>query len=176
MPKPSSLKRKRWVGVHHLYFRDSTSDSHHSNDSAVATTKKAKKNSLKGTQNGSSSLDYDDQAALNRRAQRFQREHEIEKMKTAPSGYSGYGGYKAISNTANTYGNKNAWGNAGFDEVDADPVNTFMLSWISVLTRKIQNVIDWDRYTIVGTNQEIFKDYLRLTTVGVLCHDFGPPA
>jgi len=26
------------------------------------------------------------------------------------------------------------------------------------------NVIDWDRYTIVGTSQDIFKDYLRLTT------------
>lgn len=128
MPKPPSLKRK-------------------SNDSTVATTKKAKKNALKGTQNGPSSLDFDDQAALNRRAQRFQREHEIERMKTAPSGYGGYGGYKAVSNTSNTYGNKNAWGNAGFEDSDADP-----------------NVIDWDRYTIVGTNQETFKDYLRLTT------------
>ena len=27
-----------------------------------------------------------------------------------------------------------------------------------------QNVVDWDRYTIVGTSQEIFKDYLRLTS------------
>jgi len=25
--------------------------------------------------------------------------------------------------------------------------------------------MDWDRHTIVGTSQEIFKDYLRLTTV-----------
>jgi hypothetical protein len=26
------------------------------------------------------------------------------------------------------------------------------------------NVLDWDKYTIVGTNQELFKDYLRLTS------------
>lgn len=29
----------------------------------------------------------------------------------------------------------------------------------------IQNVPNWDRFTIVGTNKEIFKDYLRLTSV-----------
>jgi hypothetical protein len=29
-------------------------------------------------------------------------------------------------------------------------------------------VPNWDRYTIVGTNQEVFKDYLRLTTVCTL--------
>lgn len=30
-----------------------------------------------------------------------------------------------------------------------------------------QNVPNWDRYTIVGTKQEIFKDYLRLTSVSI---------
>ena len=25
-------------------------------------------------------------------------------------------------------------------------------------------MVEWDRYTIVGTSQEIFKDYLRLTS------------
>lgn len=25
--------------------------------------------------------------------------------------------------------------------------------------------MDWNRYNIVGTSQEVFKDYLRLTTV-----------
>ncbi|KZP26628.1 hypothetical protein FIBSPDRAFT_909162 [Athelia psychrophila] len=127
MPKPPSLKRK-------------------SNDSPIITSKKAKKNALKASQSAPSALDFNDQVALNRRAQRFQREHEIEKMKTSTS-YGGYGGYQAVSNTSNTYGNKNSWGNDGFEDPNADP-----------------NVIDWDRYTIVGTNQEIFKDYLRLTS------------
>jgi hypothetical protein len=31
--------------------------------------------------------------------------------------------------------------------------------------RPPQNVPNWDQYTIVGTCQEIFKDYLRLTSV-----------
>ena len=40
--------------------------------------------------------------------------------------------------------------------------------------------MDWDKYTIVGTSQQIFKDYLRLTTVrampaNIFCDDiFGP--
>lgn len=37
---------------------------------------------------------------------------------------------------------------AGLDEPEADP-----------------NVPNWDRHTIVGTNEELFKDYLRLTSV-----------
>ncbi len=32
---------------------------------------------------------------------------------------------------------------------------------------KTQNVPNWDRFTIVGTSTEIFKDYLRLTSVSV---------
>jgi hypothetical protein len=30
-----------------------------------------------------------------------------------------------------------------------------------------QNVPNWDQHTIVGTSQEIFKDYLRLTSVRI---------
>ena len=33
---------------------------------------------------------------------------------------------------------------------------------------RVQNVPNWDRFTIVGTSQEIFKDYLRLTSVSLL--------
>jgi hypothetical protein len=32
----------------------------------------------------------------------------------------------------------------------------------------LQNVPNWDQHTIVGTSQEIFKDYLRLTSVRVV--------
>ena len=28
--------------------------------------------------------------------------------------------------------------------------------------------MDWDRYTIVGSSQQLFKDYLRLTSVSVI--------
>ena len=36
-----------------------------------------------------------------------------------------------------------------------------------------QNVPNWDQHTIVGTSQEIFKDYLRLTSVRVASHSSG---
>ncbi|KAF8972646.1 SAC3/GANP/Nin1/mts3/eIF-3 p25 family-domain-containing protein [Flammula alnicola] len=89
-------------------------------ETPVVNTKKAKKAALKNA-TATYAMDYNDQAALNRRAERFQREHELERTKRSP--------YPAT------------------DEPEGDP-----------------NVIDWDRYTIVGTSQEIFKDYLRLTS------------
>ena len=36
-----------------------------------------------------------------------------------------------------------------------------------------QNVPNWDQHTIVGTSQEIFKDYLRLTSVRIACRFMG---
>ena len=36
-----------------------------------------------------------------------------------------------------------------------------------------QNVPNWDQHTIVGTSREIFKDYLRLTSVRIACHFMG---
>ncbi|KAE9393441.1 hypothetical protein BT96DRAFT_863465 [Gymnopus androsaceus JB14] len=115
------------------------------NDNPPAT-KKAKKSSLKQVTAGTASLDLNDQAALNRRAERFQREHEIERQKSRNS-------LKANVQNAHLFGN-NSWSNSRSaspfgttDEPEADP-----------------NVIDWDRFTIVGTSKEIFKDYLRLTT------------
>jgi hypothetical protein len=36
---------------------------------------------------------------------------------------------------------------------------------IMMYSRKLQSINDWDRYTIVGTSKQVFKDYLRLTSV-----------
>ncbi|KAJ4475993.1 SAC3/GANP/Nin1/mts3/eIF-3 p25 family-domain-containing protein [Lentinula edodes] len=94
-------------------------------------SKKAKKSFLKQITAGTASLDLNDQAALNRRAERFQREHEIERQKSRNSSLK-------ANASASPFGNS--------DEPEADP-----------------NVIDWDRFTIVGTSREIFKDYIRLT-------------
>ncbi|KAI0788796.1 SAC3/GANP/Nin1/mts3/eIF-3 p25 family-domain-containing protein [Abortiporus biennis] len=104
------------------------------------TNKKTKKNSFgKYHSSASSSHDLNDQAALNRRAARFQREHEIERQKS--STHNGNYAFRlpshSRSDTPTAYG----------DDPEADP-----------------NVPNWDRYTIVGTSQEIFKDYLRLTS------------
>ena len=40
-----------------------------------------------------------------------------------------------------------------------------LTSW--ALRAWMQNVPNWDRHTIVGTSQEVFKDYLRLTSVNI---------
>ena len=41
-----------------------------------------------------------------------------------------------------------------------------LLSWADQgFLPPVQNVIDWDRYTIVGTSTTLEKKYLRLTSV-----------
>lgn len=55
------------------------------------------------------------------------------------------------------------------DEPEVDPVGTVIFSDTVLNDQRFpQNVPNWDQYTIVGTSQEIFKDYLRLTSVRVV--------
>ncbi|KAF5373248.1 hypothetical protein D9615_007438 [Tricholomella constricta] len=118
------------------------------NDAPISN-KKAKKNAQKNASTPQT-FDPNDQAALNRRAQRFQREHEIERTKSIRNSGS-QNLHKTNYNTTQRFKNMSLsrsgspFGAA--DDPEADP-----------------NVIDWDRDTIVGTSQQVFKDYLRLTT------------
>ncbi|KAF9447521.1 hypothetical protein P691DRAFT_820958 [Macrolepiota fuliginosa MF-IS2] len=113
-------------------------------------SKKAKKAALKQAQHAqvstgshsSSIVDFNDQVALNRRAERFQREHELERMKHLRVAKNRF----PSNGLGNGYSYENSNGGV-VDEPEADP-----------------NVIDWDKHTIVGTSQEIFKEYLRLTS------------
>ncbi|KAI1793562.1 SAC3/GANP/Nin1/mts3/eIF-3 p25 family-domain-containing protein [Ganoderma leucocontextum] len=138
LPKPpptlasSSLKRK-------------------SNDGGHTSNKKTKKTSIVKAAS-SSVFDPDEIAALNRRAARFQREHEIERQKSSRSFSNGnHSSSSSYASHANTHLFKSRSGTPAAydaaDEPEADP-----------------NVPNWDRYTIVGTSTEIFKDYLRLTS------------
>lgn len=56
------------------------------------------------------------------------------------------------------------------DEPEGDPVShgTFVacVAHNNLLLLE-QNVLDWDRHTIVGTCTDTFKEYLRLTSVRV---------
>ncbi|KAF9477776.1 hypothetical protein BDN70DRAFT_907106 [Pholiota conissans] len=109
-------------------------------DGQQASSKKAKKAASKNATTSYTPIDFNDQAALNRRAQRFQREHELERTKHV----------RNIGQIKSNFSNGARLGSpypTASDEPEGDP-----------------NVIDWDRYTIVGTSQEIFKDYLRLTS------------
>ncbi|EIN06164.1 hypothetical protein PUNSTDRAFT_106371 [Punctularia strigosozonata HHB-11173 SS5] len=81
--------------------------------------------------------DFNDQAALSRRAQRFRREHELERKK-------------------NHHGHL-------FHNADAS--RSFSPSSFAADDPEASsNTMDWDRFAIVGTSKEIFKDYLRLTS------------
>ncbi|KAI9464164.1 SAC3/GANP/Nin1/mts3/eIF-3 p25 family-domain-containing protein [Boletus coccyginus] len=114
-----------------------------------ATSKKAKKAAMQ--KNVTTTLDLGDQAALNRRAERFQREHEIERQKSLRINGS-QSTLKANSQGAHLLNriwradSPSTFG-PNPDDPEADP-----------------NVPHWDRHTIVGTNPELFKDYLRLTS------------
>lgn len=94
---------------------------------AAFTSKKAKKNALKNAQaNASNYVDSNEQAALNRRAQRFQREHEIERQKNTGGGFGN--GFKNNNNNSHlfnqrsTSGSPAPWGANGYDDPEADPV------------------------------------------------------
>lgn len=103
-----------------------------SNENTVSP-KKTKKSALK--QSASHIFNPNDQAALDRRAQRFQREHQIERMKNMHVSWPTHSGSSSPFNSANS------------DEPEAN-----------------SRVPNWDKFTIVGTSQEIFKEYLRLTS------------
>ncbi|KAJ7743121.1 SAC3/GANP/Nin1/mts3/eIF-3 p25 family-domain-containing protein [Mycena metata] len=102
----------------------------------------------KALKNNSSSpaLDPNDRAALDKRAQRFQREHELEREKSRVGGQASLKANYSTSHLFNGSGSRSASPFGQSEDPDADP-----------------NVMDWDRHTIVGTSKEIFKDYLRLT-------------
>ncbi|KAJ3515989.1 hypothetical protein NLJ89_g1412 [Agrocybe chaxingu] len=133
MPKPApvfnNLKRK----------------SFENNSTSSKKAKKAEKAAQKYAA-AYGSNDFSDQAALNRRAERFQREHEIERNKFRSGGSTPV--FKANNHHAHLFtASRSGSPYANNDEPEGDP-----------------NVIDWDRYTIVGTCHDIFKDYLRLTS------------
>ncbi|KAG8220903.1 SAC3/GANP/Nin1/mts3/eIF-3 p25 family-domain-containing protein [Butyriboletus roseoflavus] len=114
-----------------------------------AISKKAKKAAMQ--RNASNTLDLGDQAALSRRAERFHREHEIERQKSLRINGSQTG---FRTNTQGAHLLNRIWRadspspfGPNPDDPEADP-----------------NVPSWDRHTIVGTNPELFKDYLRLTS------------
>ncbi|KAJ7173797.1 SAC3/GANP/Nin1/mts3/eIF-3 p25 family-domain-containing protein [Mycena filopes] len=136
-----------WAGIHLKallpqpppQFNANLKRKNHDNSPVSKKVKKAMKN------NPAPALDPNDRAALDKRAQRFQREHEIEREKSRVGGQASL---KANYSTSYLFnGSRSASPFGQSEDPDADP-----------------NVMDWDRHTIVGTSKEIFKDYLRLTT------------
>ncbi|KAI0255817.1 SAC3/GANP/Nin1/mts3/eIF-3 p25 family-domain-containing protein [Lactifluus subvellereus] len=115
-------------------------------DPPIGQSKKAKKNQANKSA-VALALDVGDRAALNRRAERFRREHELEKQKQNGGGGQA-SSLRPNQRTAHPFVNHSRSATPfAADDPEADP-----------------NVPNWDQHTIVGTSQEIFKDYLRLTS------------
>jgi SAC3 family protein LENG8/THP3 len=95
------------------------------NDSPTVN-KKAKKNALKHA--AQQPLDVNDTAALNRRAERFQREHELERTKNLRSG--GIQPLRVNQHTAHLFRDMSlSRGGSPFghsDDPEADPVRFFV--------------------------------------------------
>ncbi|KAI0820347.1 SAC3/GANP/Nin1/mts3/eIF-3 p25 family-domain-containing protein [Trametes gibbosa] len=114
-------------------------------DGQQPSNKKTKKSAAKSS--STHVLDPDDAAALHRRAARFQREHDIERQKSSRQFNNHNSSHLPYTNSKLFKSRSGTPAPYDMDNPDADP-----------------NVPNWDRFTIVGTSQEIFKDYLRLTS------------
>lgn len=94
----------------------------------AATNKKTKKAALKNNSTGPQPIDFNDQAALNRRAQRFQREHELERSKGS---INSNGPLRANSQNGHLFNNshsmalRSASPYGSLEEPGADPVCLF---------------------------------------------------
>lgn len=99
----------------------------HRHDGGHTSNKKSKKTSV-GKAASSSVFDPDDIAALNRRAARFQREHEIERQKSSRSFSNGnHNSSSSYASHANTHLFKSRSGTPAAydaaDEPEANPVS-----------------------------------------------------
>ncbi|KAH9939138.1 SAC3/GANP/Nin1/mts3/eIF-3 p25 family-domain-containing protein [Amylocystis lapponica] len=115
------------------------------NDGMATSNKKIKKSTI-GKSVSQNALDPNDMAALNRRAARFQREHDIERQKGARAHHNHAPLHSNYSNSHVLHSRSNTPAFDG-DEPEAK-----------------SSMPNWDRFAIVGTSQDIFKDYLRLTS------------
>ncbi|KAF7430555.1 hypothetical protein PC9H_006263 [Pleurotus ostreatus] len=115
-----------------------------SGEGASPLSKKAKKHAQKAA----SAPEYHDTEALNRRAMRFSREHTIERQKSlANGGQTSLQTNSHHSHLSNNGASRSASLYMNVDDPEVDP-----------------NVPNWDKFTIVGTSTELFKNYLRLTS------------
>jgi hypothetical protein len=100
----------------------------HDSDSPIGQSKKSKKNQAnKSASAAALAMDVGDRAALNRRAERFRREHEIEKQKQNGGGGGQASSLRAHQRTAHPFVNisRSATPFLNADDPEADPVSIF---------------------------------------------------
>ncbi|KAG9124622.1 hypothetical protein FRC07_010918 [Ceratobasidium sp. 392] len=148
-----------WTGVQLKSLQPKPAIKRKSQPDITATQKKLKKTTISG-------VATDNETRLEKRKRRFEREHEIEKQKASGM----------FSGTQFTHHSQSP---TGFDIArDNTPTYTPMAyrsagaiskrKYANTTTEDVgdgdPNVIDWDRFTVVGTSRELFKNYLRLTS------------
>ncbi|KAF8884983.1 SAC3/GANP/Nin1/mts3/eIF-3 p25 family-domain-containing protein [Infundibulicybe gibba] len=117
-----SLWTTDWAGVQLQRFLSRIHDILKRKTKRYSPSSKKAKKALKQASSNSTILDINDQAALNRRAERFQREHEIEKTKSMRNG--GQDSIKANYQNAHLFNrsnNRSASPSTNSDDPNADP-------------------------------------------------------
>ena len=144
LPKPMpimsshTLKRKLYASFFfwHLFLIFTSSRSHsravdtcsaHDSDSPTGQSKKSKKNLANNKSAAALTMDVGDRAALNRRAERFRREHEIEKQKQNGGGGQA-SSLRAGQRNAHPFVNlsRSATPIANADDPEANPVSVLL--------------------------------------------------
>ena len=139
-------------------------------DSPIGQTKKAKKNQANKSA-VTIALDVGDRAALNRRAERFRREHELEKQKQTGGGGGQASSLRTNQRTAHPLVNlsRSATPFANADDPEADPVSTLPLKFHLFGTSLFRNSrCCFRRTSLIGISillSEHVKRFLRTTYV-----------
>jgi SAC3 family protein LENG8/THP3 len=96
-------------------------------DAPIGQSKKAKKNQANKTA-AALALDVGDRAALNKRAERFRREHELEKQKQNGGGQAS--SFRNNQRLAHAFINhsRSATPSANADDPEVDPVRVCLLN------------------------------------------------
>lgn len=116
----------------------------------VNSKKKKPLNNSKTNASYSGGTGLNDHVALSRRAERFSREHELERQKSLRGAQ---GTSQVISANSNL-----------LSRIHSSSRSASPAFWNTDGPESGDRTMDWDKHTIIGSSQELFKDYLRLTS------------
>ena len=112
------------------------------------------------------SSDSSELIALSRRAERFQREHELERQKSLRGGQSTSHSHSNLYSRIYSNSRSDVTSSLNSDAPEgSDRVRSATFIFVDYDAKSLVQTADWDKHAIIGTSQQLFKDYLRLTTV-----------
>jgi hypothetical protein len=117
-------------------------------------------------------MDVGDRAALNRRAERFRREHEIEKQKQ--NGGGGQASSLRANNQRTTHPfvnlSRSATPIANADDPEADPVSILLFFRLSTRTHRAAGVAERTELGSAYHCRNISRDFQGLLTFDISAH------